>query len=248
MLISNRRKLNRLRMLRLLDELEAAPGAATSLYLPPASPPLEVEKALKASLNLEEILPDLAKSVARSATGAVLFWGEQHKYLVLPPFPVIERRVSSGYDVEPLRSLLRRELTIALILVRLGAYAIGVFQGERLLSSKVGTGLVHSRHKKGGSSQRRFERHREKQIEYLFERICAHAQMRLEPYIRQLDYVLYGGERNTLLSLRKQCQFLGMLEERTLGWLLNVREPRQATLEAAIADAWSCGVIEWGEG
>lgn len=236
-------------MLRLLDKMEAAEGQATSLYIPHDLPASEVEKTLKAPLGLgaAEVLPDIAEAVGRSKTGTVILWGEQGKYLVLPPFPIKEKLFASGYDVEPLRALLRRELSVALILLRLGAYAVGVFQGEKLMSSKVGTGLVHSRHKKGGSSAHRFERHREKQIEYFFTRVCNHVEERLEPYLQQLDYVIYGGERHTLLSFRKQCHFLQQLDERTLGTLLNVREPKQAALEAAITQVWSSEVIQWEE-
>jgi peptide subunit release factor 1 (eRF1) len=198
---------------------------------------------IASSLNTLPLNP--IKVVEHSATGAVLFWGEQRKYLILPPFPIEESRASDGYDVEPLRSLLRREFTIALVLVRLGAYAVGVFQGDKLVSSKVGTGLVHSRHKKGGSSQRRFERHREKQMQRFFDRICTHVQNHLEPHLQQLDYVIYGGERNTLLSFRKRCVFPRASDSCTLGLVLNVREPKQATLEAAIAQAWCSNAIHW---
>ena len=236
-------------MLQLLDELEDAESPATSLYIPHDLPASEVEKTLKAPLGpgVEEVISDIAEAVGRSKTGTVILWGEQGKYLVLPPFPIKEKLFASGYDVEPLRALLQQELTVALILLRLGAYAVGVFQGEKLVSSKVGTGLVHSRHKKGGSSAHRFERHREKQIEYFFTRVCNHVQERLEPYLQQLDYVIYGGERHTLLSFRKQCHFLQQLDGRTLGTLLNVREPKQAALEAAITQVWSSEVIQWEE-
>jgi len=234
-------------MLSLLDELKDAEGPATSLYVPSDLPLPEVEKTLKSPLGpgVAEIMPDIAEAVGRSKTGGVIFWGEEDKYLMLPPFSVKERLFSSGYDVEPLRALLQQELIVALILLRLGAYAVGVFQGEKLMSSKVGTGLVHSRHKKGGSSAHRFERHREKQIEYFFTRVCNHVQERLEPYLGQMDYVIYGGERHTLLSFRKQCHFLQQLDGRTLGTLLNVREPKQAALEAAITQVWSSEVIQW---
>jgi len=236
-------------MLRLLEELGSAEGTATSLYIPNDLPATEVKKALRAPLGsgIEEALPDIDKSVACSKTGAVIFWGAQNKYLVLPPFPIAERLFSSGYDVEPLCSILQQELTIALILLRLGAYAVGVFQGEQLVSSKVGTGLVHSRHRQGGSSAHRFERHRDKQIESFFTRVCTHVQENLEPYVKQLNYIIYGGERHTLLSFRKQCEFLQQFDDRTLAKLLNVREPKQATLEAAIIQAWSSEVIEWKE-
>ena len=247
MFIPNRRRLHRLKMLRLLDEAETAIGPATSLYVPLGLPIPEVEEMLRVVPNLKEIPPNLTELVSDSKTGAVLFWGQQLKYLVLPPFPLAERQASDGYEVEPLRSLLRRESMIALTLVRLGDYALGVFQGEKRVSSKVGTGLVHSRHKKGGSSQRRFERHREKQIEYLFDRVCTHVREHLEPHIRQLEYVIYGGEWNTLAAFRKQCRFLQLFEDRTLGSVLNIRKPRQATLEAAIGEAWSSELIEWTE-
>jgi peptide subunit release factor 1 (eRF1) len=237
-------------MLSLLDELGANEGPATSLCVPSDLPLPEVEKTLNVPLGpgVEEAMSDIDEALARSKTGAVIFWGEQGKYLVLPPFPVKERLFSSGYDVEPLRALLQQDLKVALILLRLDAYAIGLFQSETLLSSKVGTGLVHSRHRQGGSSAHRFERHREKQIESFFTRVCGHVREHLEPYLKQLDYVIYGGERHTLLTFRKQCEFVQQFDDRTLGTLLNVREPKQATLEAAISQAWSSEVVAWEEG
>ncbi len=232
-------------MLHLLDELEAAEGPATSLYIPHDLPAPEVEKAFRVPLGqgIEEAMPDIADAMARSKTGEVIFWGAENKYLVLPPFPLKDKLFASGYDVEPLRSLLQQERIVALVLLRLGVYAVGVFQGERLLSSKVGTGLVHSRHRQGGSSAHRFERHRDKQIESFFTRVCTHVQERLEPY--RLDYVIYGGERHTVLSFRKQCEFLRQFDGRTLERPLNVREPKQATLEAAISQVWSSEVFKW---
>jgi len=249
MLVPNRRRLTRQKMLRLLDGLEDAERPAMSLYLPRDLSLPEVEKTLKSPLGLgiEEAMSDIDEAVARSKTGAVIFWGDMAKYLVLPPFPIKERLFSSGYDVEPLRSLLQQELTVALILLRLGAYSVGVFEGEKLISSKVGTGLVHSRHRQGGSSAHRFERHREKQMESFFTRVCSHVREHLEPYIQQVDYVIYGGERHTLLSFRKQCDFLQQFNDRVLGTTLNVREPRRATLETAINQAWSSEVVAWEE-
>jgi hypothetical protein len=58
---------------------------------------------------------------------------------------------------------------------------------------------------------------------------------------------MYGGERHTLLSFRKRCQFLQLLDHRTLETLLNVRNPGQRSLEAAIGEAWSSELIEWTE-
>jgi hypothetical protein len=85
-------------------------------------------------------------------------------------------------------------------------------------------------------------------MEYLFTRVCNHVREHLEPHLQRLDYVIYGGERHTLLEFRKQCEFLQKFDDRTLAALLNVREPRQATLQAAIGQVWSSEVVVWGEG
>ena len=247
MLISRRFFLSRLKTLDFLAELEASnAGTAVSLYLPLGISVSEVEDSLEKVLDRHALTEALARLAADSKTGAVLFWGSSRKYLVLPPFPVDERHFSQGFDVEPLHSLLKRDFRVALILVRLGAYAIGLSQGESLITSKVGTGLVHGRHKKGGSSQQRFQRHREKQIEYFLDRVCHHVQERLEPHARLLDYMVYGGARTTILSLQKCCPFLRQFHDsRVLPPLLDIPEPRQAVLEASIKRVWSSCLIEW---
>jgi hypothetical protein len=232
-------------MLGFLNELEAATSVARSLYLPPGLPPSELEDLLKQALETQATPEALTKLAVSSATGAVIFWGPSRRYLVLPPFPITEKHFAHGYDVEPLRSLLKHDFRVALILVRLGAYAVGLCQGESLVTSKVGTGLVHGRHKKGGSSQQRFQRHREKQIEFFLDRVCVHAREQLEPQARTVDYMVYGGAWTTILSLRKHCSFLEQLDNRTLSPLLDIPEPRKAVLETAIGRAWSTSLAEW---
>jgi peptide subunit release factor 1 (eRF1) len=143
--------------------------------------------------------------------------------------------------------LLRHDYRIALVLVRLGAYAIGICHGERLVTSKVGTGLVHGRHKKGGSSAHRFERHRDKQIEYFLTRVCGRLREQLEPHIQALDFVVYGGARTTIQLLKKQCQFVEKLGKPTLPPLFDIPAPRQSVLETAVSRVWSSTVMEWRE-
>ncbi len=246
MLTQQRSQVTKRKTLHLLDELESAKdGVAKSLYLASGQPRPDIHPLITSTI--EDAPTDALDTIAKSKTGSALFWGEEHKCLILPPFPLQESHTSTGYNVDPLRSFLTQELKVALVLVRLGEYAVGVFDGENLVSSKVGTGLVHSREKKGGTSQRRFQRHREKQMEYFFERVCGHAREHLEPHLRHLDYVLYGGERSTILPFRKQCSFLQKFDDRTLEWLLDVRHPKQATLKHAIIQAWSSTVLQWQE-
>jgi hypothetical protein len=245
MLTPTTRRLKKHQMLRLLDELDAASDTGVSVYLPRGIPPSEIEKTLGMVLKQEPALPDIISEISKSTTGAALFWGEQHRYLIVPPFLIKENLIMQGYDIDVLRTMMSQELTIALVLVRLGAYAIGIFQNDKLSASKVGTGLVHSRHKKGGSSAHRFERHRDKQIELFFTRVCMHVREIVEPYLTQVDYLYYGGENFTIRSFREQCQYLKKLDSRAMESLLNIRELKQASLEAAIAEAWSSKVIQW---
>lgn len=236
--------LNRSRLLALLERLETAAEPGWTLYLPPGLPAADIEKLSGEVPGIDKGNPNAAK-MAVSTTGNAVFWGEKAKYILRPPFPLTEEFSGPGYRTEPLRELVGPDYLVALVLVRLGAYGIGVFQGEKLIRSKVGTGLVHARHKKGGSSANRFARHREKQAEMFFTRVGERLREKLEPDVRELDYVVYGGEKATVAAFRKQCAFTKQLDSRTLDYLLNVREPKQASLEAAIVDAYSCRVWQW---
>ena len=247
MLVPTRFQFSRSRLIAFLDKLEKADDAARSLYLPPGQPLARVEDLLRNMLGTDEIPTGLSTLAAGSETGAVVFWGGSRKCLVLPPFPIEEQYLTFGYDVEPLRYMLQQDFTIGLILIRLGAFAVGVCRGEELITSKVGTGLVHARHRKGGSSQHRFERRREKQIEQFVLRVCSHVQERLGAHSRALDYVIYGGARTTILELRKRCSFLLQFDDRILPPLLDIPEPRQTVLEAAVGKTWSTKIVEWRE-
>jgi peptide subunit release factor 1 (eRF1) len=245
--MSKRYRLGRSKMLSFLNELAVTKGKAISLYIPQGTPQAGVENLLGRVFAATAIPPGVAEVITGSGMGAAFFWNPPQMYLILPPFPIAEEYIISGYDVEPLRSFLSQDFLIAIVLVRLGTYSIGICRGTELIDSKTGTGLVHARHKKGGSSQARFARHREKQIEQFLNRVCGHARERIEPHARSLDYIIYGGARTTILSLRKQCPFLSQFEERILRMLLAIPEPRQAVLEKTMGTIWSTDVIEWCE-
>jgi len=245
MLSAIRYKLTKARLLRLLDELKKNSIEVASLCVPPKSSKKNVDSLIAQVEEMSGLPEDISKSIADSPTGAMLFWGPHHRYLVMPPFPVSEERISNACEIEPLRLLLEKKFLVGLVLVRLGAYGIVIIRGEQVLTSKVGTGLVHARHRQGGSSSHRFERHREKQMETFFTRVCTHAREQLEPYARPLDYLVYGGNRETILDFRKQCHFLHEFDSRTLDLLLDTREPKQSGLGEAIQEAWSSRVIQW---
>ena len=169
------------------------------------------------------------------------------KYIILPPFPIREKYVTSGYETEPLLALISRDYLIGIVLVRLGHFSVGVCQGEKLMIHDSGTGLIHGRHRQGGSSAARFQRRRKDQTHHFLERVSEHLQEQLEPYARTLDYFVFGGARVTILRLQKQCPFLEQFENRLLPPLLEVQDPRFSVLEKAVTEIWSSKVTEWQE-
>lgn len=241
-LILNTYYLRRRRMLEFLETLERADdSAATTSYLPPGMLAQDIKKVLKNALP-----EDLSEILALSRTGGVLFWGDAQKCLVSPPFPVREQAVFTGFNTEPLRDMLGADYTIGLVLVHLGAYAVGLCRGEKIIESKVGTGLVHGRHKKGGSSQMRFQRRREKQADEFLGRVCRHAREHFESQIKTIDYMVYGGPRQTVLQLQKHCPVLEQFQDRVLT-ILDVPNPKQEVLEKAVVRLWSSRISEWRE-
>jgi hypothetical protein len=244
-LMPERRTLDRARLLDFIGGLETEGGPSMTLYSPPGTPAADLEILMRDVPIASDLSAHLLKHSGSSPTGSVIFWSNGRLVLVLPPFPVAEKLAARALETGPLRSALSRDYRIGLVLVRLGSYAVGVCQGEKLVTSKVGTGLVHGRHRQGGSSAHRFERHRDKQIEYFLTRVCRHAREHLEPYVKSFDFLVYGGARTTILLLQKQCPFLGKISAPSLPPLLDIPEPRQAVLEGAVRRLYSGTVIEW---
>jgi len=245
-LISTKFFLRRSKMLEFLNEIkQTSDPSSITAHIPPGFSEPEIEDLLHNCCA--HSLPDEFSQIAsRVKNGAVLFWGDTRKCIVLPPFPLSEKTTFDGYVTEPLYRLLTSDYIIGLVLVHLGAYAVGICQGEKLIASKVGTGLVHGRHKKGGSSQHRFQRRRENQIREFLDRVCLHLQEQLEPHRQLLNYIAYGGPRQTVLQLQKRCPFLQSFEDRVLP-LLDVPSPGQRILETAVVRIWSSCIIDWHE-
>jgi hypothetical protein len=175
----------------------------------------------------------LAEIAAASETGSIVFEEPARITLVLPPFPV-ERALDAGVlHTAPLRKLLDRPRAIAVLLLRLGGYSVGFFRGDALIASKTGRRFVKNRHRKGGQSQRRYDRIREKQTDEHFGAACEAAQATLAPYEREIEHVLFGGDRHTLHAFRKQCHYFDRYGDRILARVLPVPgDPRLSHLEA----------------
>jgi hypothetical protein len=185
----------------------------------------------------------LAAAAAESETGAILFLRDQDIHLILPPFPVKTARSSDTIDTEPLIEMLERPRIIAAFLLRRGGYTIGLFRGSLLADSKTDRRFVKNRHKKGGQSQRRFDRIREKQMFELFGKACEDLRETLTPYEQEIEHIFVGGDRQALIAFRKQCDYLDRFGARVARRILPVAgDPRKASLDAVPRDAWSSDV------
>ena len=188
-------------------------------------------------------IESVAAQVGDSETGLALFAGEKRIVVVVPPFPLdAYGGVAGGVDLGPIVELLNRDLLVGVVLLRLGRYAVGVVGGDRLVASKTDTRYVKRRHRAGGSSQRRFERSRERLVRELYDKTCRVFRDVISPYADRMDYVLMGGERHTLRAFVKRCDGLRALESKTLRRVLPVERPGQKALESAPLDIWKSRV------
>ncbi|MFI5954776.1 acVLRF1 family peptidyl-tRNA hydrolase [Cryptosporangium sp. NPDC051539] len=138
-------------------------------------------------------------------------------------------------DGDPLPALVAhaaRARRVGVLLVRLGGYAAGIFDGATLVASKVDSRLVHGRNKAGGQSAQRFARRREGQARQLTDAAAAVAERILLPEVKTLDAVVLGGDR-AAVEAALAAPPLAPLRALAVDRFLTVPDPRLAVLQAA---------------
>lgn len=147
-----------------------------------------------------------------------------------PPFPPLaEAGEWEGLHAGPLVAHVSRSRTAGVLLVRLGGHAVGVFEGDRLVASRVGSRQVHGRHSNGGWSQQRFARRREGQAREAGKAAADLAAAVLVPRLRSLDAVVLGGDRRALEPLREDPRLTAVFEL-AVERFLTTPDPRLAVL------------------
>jgi peptide subunit release factor 1 (eRF1) len=180
--------------------------------------------------NVRKRLEPLAGLAGRTtyADGAARIETAEETITVRPPFGLAHARVYEKVELGPLFEALFEDHVVAALLVRLGGYAVGVFEGERLIASKVGSRFVKARHKKGGSSANRFRRRRDEQERALIDAAAETAARVLEPYRERIEHVALGGDST---AMSKVVERLPWLQENALPRFFTVPDPRQRELE-----------------
>ncbi|MDP2932454.1 MAG: Vms1/Ankzf1 family peptidyl-tRNA hydrolase [Chloroflexota bacterium] len=229
--------LTKLSLQNLLAELSARASDFATVYADAAAFPTRMDTLLATpAANFNEIKESVkTETVTREAekyrTGAAIFWdGPGSRYIVLPPFPVPSNAVVIGeLDTAPLFEIWERKHVIGVVLVAWGSYGIGVFNGDRLVASKVGTGYIHQKQKQGGSSQKRFARRTEEQKKAFLKRVANRTEEILRTH--RLDYIFFGGNRLIRKPLLDECKYLQGQADKISGRVLEVRHANQAVLE-----------------
>ena len=242
--VVDRHSTSKARLLRLLTELDEGVWCRRSVFLRPGLHAGPTIAALHDMPDDErQTLADIVSEIGPSDTGAAVFMGEGRATAVLPPFPFDTESHEQGVSTIKLRNLLERELLIGVVLLRMGRYAVAVLRGKCLSASKTDTRHVKNRHRAGGSSQRRFMRSRDRLVRELYDKTCEVVRDVFEPFGRNIDYVLLGGERNTLRAFRERCRLLQDLGPKVLNRTLQMDRPNHATLEGIAFEVWKSRVL-----
>jgi hypothetical protein len=193
--------------------------------------------------NVRKRLEPLAGLPGRTtyADGAARIETAEETIVVRSPFGLAHAGVYEKVELGPLFEALFEDHVVAALLVRLGGYAVGVFEGERLVASKVGSRFVKGRHKKGGSSANRFRRRREEQERALLDKAAETAERVLEPYRDRIEHVALGGDRAAAGNVAER---LPWLEEKRLERFFTVPEPRQRELNRLPYELYAAELTE----
>ncbi|MCL2781042.1 MAG: hypothetical protein FWD74_06065 [Actinomycetia bacterium] len=122
-----------------------------------------------------------------------------------------------------------RRRRVGVLLVRRGGHAAGVFDGDTLVSSKVGSAYVQGATKAGGWSQQRFARRRDNQARAAFAEAADTAARILLPE-RALEHLVCGGDRAAIAAVLADPRLAPLAPLRT-GPLLAVPDPRLRVLQ-----------------
>ena len=149
------------------------------------------------------------------------------------PFPPLPAGWASEHPVAAIVDHAQAPRVIAILLVRLGGYAAGVFDGDELIASKVGSRQVHGRSAAGGWSQHRFARRREGQVKVALAKAADTAAEVVLPLLSRLDAVVTGGDRQALQTVLADPR-LSRVRPLVTTRILDVPDPRARVLRNSL--------------
>ena len=175
-----------------------------SLYIPPKKPVHEAFANLreewgtagniKSDTTRNHVQDALPKAMQRLKlyrtapdTGLVVFSGALptngpgsevvNVWEIIPPKPVTQYlyQCDDHFHVEWLKDMLREEKVYGILAIDSSEVGMGILSGDRLEIVNVLTSGISGKTRKGGQSARRYERGREMELTYYFNRVGEHA-------------------------------------------------------------------------
>jgi peptide chain release factor subunit 1 len=204
MATSNSVKQHKLRkMIAWLSDKEGRGKEFVSLYIPPTVSINQVVANLKNHFNsvpmehrnvgdrLQDALKNLVQHLKLKKetpeNGLALFAGtfavnDQKNEVstveeLAPPEPIVnyQYEVDDHFHLEPVREMLRNPRVVGIISMGSKEASLGLLNGERLEQVEKVTSGIPGKSRKGGQSQRRYERERDMELTYFFHRVAEHA-------------------------------------------------------------------------
>ena len=120
--------------------------------------------------------------------------------------------------------------SVGAILVRRGGFAVGIFDGRRLVTSKVGSSYVQGKTKAGGWSQQRYARRRANQAAQAYAEAADIVATIILPRTEDLDAVVGGGDRAGVEAVLSDPR-LEQVHDRWTGEVLPTPDPRLRVLQ-----------------
>jgi Actinobacteria/chloroflexi VLRF1 release factor len=142
------------------------------------------------------------------------------------PFPPL---VDDGTAYGGLVAHVTRTRRVGVLLVRLGGFAAGVFDGDRMLVAKASSRPVHGRSAAGGWSQQRFARRREGQAKVAYAAAADTAAAILLPELASLEAVVLGGDKTAIKTVLADVR-LTRLSALAVDQRLDVPDPTRRLL------------------
>ncbi|SDJ47945.1 hypothetical protein SAMN05444157_3563 [Frankineae bacterium MT45] len=143
------------------------------------------------------------------------------------PFPPLP---SADDLLAALVAHVERPRRVGVLLVRRGGYAVGVFEGDELVQSKVDSSYVQGSTKAGGWSQKRYSRRRDNQAQKAFE-AATETAVRILSADTALAAIVTGGDQRavqTVLDDPRLAPLLRLVQSPALV----VPDPRLRVLQA----------------